>query len=230
VIVWGEVMAFENRIYSVYAILGSVDALPWSTLAWARISKALTPLLARSRGRAAIRTTQSGGVAGSMKPISFGRLGFDEESAVKWTHAQRDELASGVRAVFVGAELWAPSWTSCERDGVPPDIFFSMRSEGAMGQRGEKRCFDSVLLLAIADGLSVDVTGAQVAREIGEAVGTVLTGHQIRPWGRSAVDWAFTNAIQDLIFAGLFAPGARHDKPVSLSLLKGEWTALPVIG
>jgi hypothetical protein len=48
----------------VYAILGSVDALPWSALAWARISKALTPFLARSRGRAAIRTTQFGGVAG----------------------------------------------------------------------------------------------------------------------------------------------------------------------
>ena len=219
-------MAFQNRIYNVYAILGSVDALPWSAPAWARISKALTPLVARSRDRAAIRSTQYGGVAPPMKRIPFGRLVFDEKSAAKWTHVQRDELASGVRALFVAAELWAPSWTSCERDGVPPDVFFGMASEGAMGQGGEKRRFNSVSILAIANEVAADVTGDQVAREIGEAVGTVLTGNQIRPWGRSVGEGFFTNAIQDLPFTGLFLPGPRHDKPVSLSLLNGDWTTL----
>jgi hypothetical protein len=132
------------------------------------------------------------------------------------------------RAVFVGAELWAPSWTSCERDGVPPDIFFSMRSDRPMGQRGEKRCFGSVLLLAIADGLEADLTGAQVAREIGEAVGTVLTGHQIRPWGGSVgdrasrVDGIACNWLTPFETCLFDTPGGHGDdhRRLTLSLLK----------
>jgi hypothetical protein len=219
-------MPFHDRIYSVYAILGAVDAPPWSTSIWARIREALIPLVEHARGRTAMRSGQYTGTAPSMTRMSFGRLGLDEKSSLKWTHSRRDELASGVRATFLNAELWAPSWTICERESMAPDVFFGLAREGAIGQDAAKRCFGSTLILAIANDIDAGSDGDLAAQKIGDAVVTVFVGKQVRPWGAPVGDIGFTNAINDLPIAGLFVPGPRHEVPPSLSLLQGDWEAL----
>lgn len=219
-------MPFHDRIYSVYAILGAVDALPWSTSIWARISEALMPQVEYARGRAAMRSCQYTGTAPPMRPISFGRLGFDEKSSLKWTHSRRDELASGINTAFLNAELWAPSWTTCERESMAPDIFFELAREGTIGQETRKLCFGSASILAIANDIDASSNGDEIAQKIGEAVNTVLVGKQVRPWGRPVGGIGFTNAINDLAMTGLFVAGPRHEDPPSPSLLQGDWKVL----
>lgn len=219
-------MPFHDRIYSVYAILGAVDATPWSTSIWAHISEALMPLVEHARGRAAMRSCQYTGTVPSMTRISFGRLGLDEKSALKWTHSRRDKLASGIGATFLNAELWAPSWTTCERESMAPDVFFGLATEGAIGQEAPQRCFGSASILAIANDIDASSNGDRVAQKIGDAVATAFVGKQVRLWGTPVGDVGFTNAINDLPIAGLFVPGPRHEVPPGPSLLQGDWETL----
>lgn len=222
-------MSFHDRTYDVYAILGDGRSLPWSSLTWASISEALAQLTAHTRGPAAIRSTQLSGEAPKMRQLSFGRLGLDAKSADKWTHVRPGQLAAGTRSAFLTTELWAPSWTVCERERVPPDIYFEISSSGGeLGMPSDDRSFGSVSLLAVAEDLKVKEASEGVAKNIARAVGTVLAGRDTRPWGRSSGAASFTDAINDLVLTGLFVPGPRHDRPVDLSLFKGRWAPLAV--
>lgn len=68
-------MPFHDRIYSVYAILGAVDALPRSTSTWARISEALMLQVECARGLAATAAdTAIYSASDSIGEISLWRL------------------------------------------------------------------------------------------------------------------------------------------------------------
>lgn len=177
-----------------------------------------------------MRSCQYTGTAPSMRPISFGRLGFDEKSSLKWTHSRRDELASCIHAAFLSAEMWAPSWAACERESMAPDVFFQLVGEGMIGQETQKRYFGSASILAIANDIDASSNGDQIARKIGEVVDAVLICKQVRPWGRPVGNIGFTNAINDLTMTGLFVAGPRHEAPPSPSLLQGDWKELHAKG
>jgi hypothetical protein len=158
-----------------------------------------------------------------MKGISFGRLGLDETSRAKWSHTQDGQLASGISAMFLTAEVWAPSWSVCQKDGAPPDLFFDMSSERSGVGGGNDFAFGSAMVLAVASELELGSQTRESALHIADATKAVLVRRQKRPWGVSTGNGGFTNAIQDLSLTGLFVPGPRHEKPVGEGLLLGEW-------
>src|SRR5262249_3356812 len=129
-------MAFHDREYDVYVLLGDPAAIPpWTRLIWTDVAKALDPLMQVARDRPAVRSSQLGPGPGSpnQRSISFGRIGWNEQGHKKWTHSEDGQLASGEPAHFLTCEVWAPSWTVCQRELRAPDVYFAMRNEGGLG-------------------------------------------------------------------------------------------------
>jgi hypothetical protein len=203
-------MAFHDREYQVYVLFGKPNAPPpWVEQTWARLFHALDPLVSAARGATAVRSAQLGPKPGStyQKAISFGRIGWNEQGSKKWVHSTDGQLVSGGEAIFLSSEVWAPSWTICEREKLAPDAFFAMRSAShGASPAGSETKFNARCILAVAS----DTAKADQARSSAEAVASiidaVLRAHRVRPWGIAfGNSGAFGNAINDLNFAGSVA-------------------------
>jgi hypothetical protein len=133
-------------------------------------------------------------------------------------HQPHDSVAEDRQRQFVNAEIWAPSWTTCEKQSVAPDFYLSMRNEGALSKQV---IFNPSILLAVAkvpDDTATD-QGKTTATKIAETVSSVLRVHSERPWAGRVT----SNAINDLLVSGLFEKGPRHNRPVSVAVLRGAW-------
>ncbi|MGO9771646.1 MAG: hypothetical protein ACLPSW_19275 [Roseiarcus sp.] len=226
-------MAFYSREYEVYVVLGGPNASPpWVYSTWREASGAVDPLIEAARGRPAVRSTQLGPKSGSpnQRSISFGRVGWNDKGARKWCHSEDGQLVSSDPSRFLGSEVWAPSWTACERDRLAPDVYFAMSkafSFDASGKPNDALNFNSTCVLAVATDMGPSAVGQ--ARRSAESVASVLhaalRAHSVRPWGRPFGPGSYSNAINDLVTVGLFKPGPRHKEPVSLSMLDGSWAS-----
>lgn len=225
-------MAFHDREYDVYVVLGGPSApLPWVQSAWGDISAALDPLMQAARDRPAVRSVQLGPKPGSpnQRSISFGRIGWNDQGARKWCHSENGQLVSGGGAYFQASSVWAPSWTVCERENLAPDVFFSIDNPSPFSPKaGDAIKFSSTCILAVASDLEPNC--GEPARQSSVAISTTLQavarGHCARPWGRSIGGSAsFSDAINDLGILGLFKPGPVHVEQPSLAMFRGSWTS-----
>ena len=220
-------MRFDRR-YDLYAFLGRPDAtLPWIATSWARIAAALDPLVLAARDRAAVRTTQFDPSSAKSRVHSFGRIGWNKRGAAKWTHATEGMLLSGTRARFLTCEMWAPSWTVCERDGRSPDVYFAMRDHHAWAWSKTPLSFRACGFVAVAQDMPTvgdAVRGAAV--EVARAFDAVLFAHLARAWGEPFGDIGFSNAINDLIPAGALLGSGSLESDLSPSALKGPWVPI----
>jgi hypothetical protein len=223
-------MGLDDREFDVYVILWSAAIRPpWVQATWAAIAQALDPLMEAARESPAIRSTQlrPGEGAANKRAISFGRIAWDRRAFAKWTHREDGTLASGEPAQFLTCEVWAPSWTVCQRELQAPDVYFAMSNEprptGA-GTGGGAEAFNSSCLLAVATDPPEAMSGsaARVADALALLLQAPLRAHTTRRWG--ATRSPPMNAINDLIAAGLFKPGPRHELPVGVAMLNGSWT------
>ena len=222
-------MAFHDREYHVYVMLGQPSApAPWVEQSWAHLFPAVDPVISAARGAAAVRSTQLGPKPGSpnQSAISFGRIGWNDQGSRKWVHSADGRLVSGGDAIFLSSEVWAPSWTICERERLAPDAFLAIRSTShGMSNADSEIKFNSQCILAVAS----DIGKADQARSCAEAVASVvdaaLRAHSVRPWGIPVGGGHrfFSQAINDLTFAGVLKPGPRHQVPVSAANLAEGW-------
>lgn len=224
-------MEFHEREYNVYLVLGNPAAPPpWVHSTWVEVSRALDPLMKVARDRPAVRSSQVG--PPKERLISFGRVGWNDKGAEKWSHKEDGQLLSGAQAHFMTSEVWAPSWTTCERDRLAPDIYFAMRNEsnfGAPTQENKALSFSSACILAVASDLGPERAGQ--ARSSAESIATIIRAvgraHCARPWGCPTLDGRYySDAINDLvIIGGIFKSGPRPAVPVSPSMLNGAWVS-----
>lgn len=220
-------MAFHDRSYQVYVILGDPSSPPvWQWSRWEFVADLLGPLVTSQRGRAAVRCSQL--APGRDRPLAFGRLSWAEASHQRWTHQSPITGSESADWLFEGMEAWAPSWTVCEREGLAPDFFLSVVNEAAGAGWQEQLAFNPLVVIAMADS-----EGQPRLDQLREAVvnlsdflGSRLTVHQERDWGVATGGGGFANAIQDLDSTGLFKPGPRHRRPVDLGTLAEEWRLL----
>jgi len=226
-------MGFHDREYEVRVALSDPTAVPpWVECVWANIATALEPLIQSARDKPAVRTTQLSIGPGSpnQRAISFGRIGWNKLGASKWTHKEDGQLLSGDLAQFLTCEAWAPSWTVCEREGKPPDVFFAISNDGRTGdpskQNGSSR-YRSTCILAVARDTMTNTRDQTDTAFSGLtlALPSVLGAGCTRPWGMPFGNGFATNVIQHLTMGGLFIPGPRHNQPASLAMLKGNWQA-----
>jgi hypothetical protein len=225
-----ERMSFHDREYLVYAVFGHPTASPpWVERTWTPIFEALDPIIQMARESAAVRSTQLSPGPGSpnQRGISFGRIGWNKQGCKKWTHSENGDLVSGGRAIFLTCEVWAPSWSICQREGLAPDVYFAV--SGATGDSPTPNSgltFNSHCVMAVASDLGRSDEARRSAEAIATAVHAVLRAHCVRPWGVSVGGgFAYRNAINDLAMVGLFKPGPRHQVPVSLLSLAGTWAS-----
>jgi hypothetical protein len=218
----GVNMSFPDRQYEVFVILGDPAAQPtWTELRWKLISDILDPLVQKARDRAAVRSSQMRKGAGSpnQRSISFGRIGWNAQGHKKWLHTSPESDGNE----FIDTEVWAPSWTACEREGRAPDVYVAVRN--AQSTPTERVTFNPIFILAVAldaDGRVVSSARAS-AEALSAALGSVLRARWVRPWGIRMGGIGFTNAIGDLSTVGLFKPGPRHQQPPSVDMLEGSW-------
>ena len=227
-------MAFHDREYDVYVVLGSPAVRPpWVQPTWNGVSEALDPVMGSARERPSVRSTQLGPKPGSpnQRSISFGRIGWNDRGAKKWTHSEDGQLVSGRLAHFLTCEIWAPSWTACARDHLAPDVYFVMSNASELGHSPKSNSalkFNSHCILAVASdmGSTILEQARGSAQSIALLLRAVLQGYCVRPWGRSyGGGFSYTDAINDLAIVGLFKLGPRHKEPVSLSMLSGTWAS-----
>jgi hypothetical protein len=120
------------------------------------------------------------------------------------------------------SEVWAPSWTTCEKEHQAPDLYFAIGNED--DYRGRQLSFNSVCVLAIARDRSAEFTshGKKAAEALAQILQALVRVHRERLWsypfGQMSID-----AINYLVVTGLFKPGPRHQNPASPLILNGIW-------
>src|SRR5437870_5573138 len=99
--------------YASVVIAGKSTPELWFFEKWMPIVRALEPLVTGWEKDIAIRTTQTDG---NKQQLRFGRLGWNDKSHRKWTHASPATGAHSPAWTMINGEVWAPSWTACARD------------------------------------------------------------------------------------------------------------------
>lgn len=217
-------MGFHTANYNVYVALGDPKATPlWKWKVWQQFLPAIDPLIHAARGTPAVRSTQF--LAKLASDVKFGRLGWKEADHQKWCHGSPANKDASKSWRFLSTEVWAPSWTACEREDLAPDVFLSISDESLEGGRAKGLLFNPVVILAVVSELALlhptelD-TAVSALRELTVAK---LLACKRRPWGKSVGSDGFTNAISDLAFSGLFKPGPRHQEEPGLQLFADKW-------
>ncbi len=221
-------MAYHDREYVVYVVLGDprVEPALWTWPSWRVAVDALAPLIDDARGKPAVRTTQFEGE--SMTAVRFGRIGWNDAGHAKWVHESPSNAERCKSWQFMDAELWAPSWSDCARDGRSPDVFFAIRNEASRSRGKGALRFNPVLVLAVASDLGSEREEAalRAIRTLSAHLSAVLTVSRRRPWGRAS-GIGYTNAIRDLVTVGLFRVGHPHARAVDESTFEESWTRVP---
>lgn len=214
-------MAFCDRRYALYVLLGDAARLPlWRRERW-RLAVPLLDALVRAAGRPALRTLQR---EPDGSPAHIGRIGWSERGHRAWTIDPRRTP----QRLFEAAELWAPSWTTSQRDGRPPAVYLALRNEEACGELNGRAppAFNPTVLLAVAEDLADEQRrgGEHAAVGLAALLGAPLAAHQRqRPWGTPWGHEGYTDGIQDLLGPALFRAGSPHARPVDLATLVGSW-------
>lgn len=118
--------------------------------------------------------------------------------------------------------MWAPSWTTCEKEHRAPDVYFAFRNEDGLG--GKQLRFNPVFILAVAADRGVEITqlGRKSAGRVAQILQALVRVHCQRPWGYPFGQF-YTDAISDMVTTGLFKAGPLHHSPASIAILKGTW-------
>jgi hypothetical protein len=192
-------LAFHDREYDAFVIVAASEGQPpWSAPAWKKLADVLEPFVEASGHPAAVRTSQLAGKLGEMKPVRFGKIGWNTAGHAKWTHAGANER------FFQSVEIWAPSWAQCSARDLAPDLYVCVCNPAAAAAPH----VPPVLLLAIACDLRLDATPA--AKSIADILGSTLRARSRTPWGTPA-SGGFTRALQDLLPFGAFSSSWTED-------------------
>jgi hypothetical protein len=220
-------VGFIDRPYDAYVILGDPKSVPiWMAAEWAKTAARLDPLIAKSRDRGAVRSTQfrPGNGSPNQRAISFGRIGWNENGHRKWVHPETNAGDSQDGVEFLTAEVWAPSWTVCEKEQVAPEAFFGVRNESSSGL--EKLAFRQFVILAVAadQGDEFSWLGRKVATQISEQVAAVLRAYRRRTWGYRLDHPEREANIGDYLVSSPFKPGPVQTWEMSLEIFKRQWS------
>lgn len=216
-------MAYSDRQYRVYLVLGDIAAPPlWDWTRWTTFSEQLDPVLEACRDKAHVRVDQYDMT--NRADLKFGRLQWSPASHVKWTHSSPKTSAAYKDWSLIDIEVAAPGLSVCAKEGSPPDFFMAIHNED-YGKQPVPVRFNPRIFMAIAADMPEGVLQRveKVARSVSAMVSAQLTATIDRSWGIRSTDGYYSRAIQDIVHTGLFKLGHPHKRPVDLTTLEESW-------
>jgi len=223
-----RVMAFHDRQYQCYLVLGDPAAPPiWNWSRWLGLAQAFDPVVKLCRDKPLLRVGQFTKEK-KRKEVKFGRLVWSHDSFAKWTHGSSITAATAELWDFYYVEVSAPSLPVAGREGKPPDFFFVVANEGLIGRELEL-AFNPTVIVSIASDMPKEalVACGSAIEHVQGMVASRLSAKIVRPWGYSVGSLGgFQDAIQDIAYTGLFKVGQRHARPLDLETLAQKWEAL----
>ena len=126
-------------------------------------------------------------------------------------------------------EVWAPTWSLCEKDDQAPDVFLALANESLLGRAGKPLQFGQRLVCAIATDMGPEAAATlrQALVQLAAQQDAVFFAHTRRQWGRAAYG-GFTGAIQDMLIGGLFQPDDPHARPLDADTFRETWSLLDI--
>lgn len=226
-------MAFYDRDYEVYVILGSAE-MPelWLWDRWKTVADLFAPFTTVPRGKAALRGDRyvpNPQKPGAYKTQGLGRIGWDQRSHEKWAFGSKLMKGKSSDWKFARMEAWAPSWNVCERERTAPDFYFQMTNENMFHSANKILAFNPFILIAVSVSLDEDhrLGIRKSTGLLSSFMESKLLASRRRPWGYS-FEPGFSGAIQDLRTSGLFKVGDPHQRPVNLDTFAEQWTEVSV--
>lgn len=206
--------------YQTFFLFGKVPHEPlWQWARWTEVAALLDPLITSSRGKASIRTTQYHKTQPGKLP--FGRIGWNSAGQMKWTHESPVTAGKSNEWEFFDAEVWAPSWTICERENLAPDFYIDILN---LEQPREFPTPGCLTIIAIREELAATLP-AQIDTAIIELIGLSkpeICGYTRRSWRSTGGARGYRPYIQDLFPHDLIT----GDPSVGYSMLHPEWEML----
>lgn len=211
-------MSFNfEREYEVHLLLADPSTPPlWRADIWAKVFPILQSLATHARG---VPVTSSYQFEGSKKqPLKFSRIGWNDKGHAKWTHRQDTAYR------FLSTEVWAPSRGACTKEGLPPDLLFTLWNEGFFVQDPTFR--DTVLLAVPGDKSPLVEACSTAVLRLAEIARPKFHGRTRRPWARRFGQSAVTDSLGDMPTTGLFRIGdVGHQSPGN-NILEEQWEEL----
>jgi hypothetical protein len=215
------------KVYDLYVILGAPDSPQlWEWENWQKLAARIDPLVALSRNKAAVRTTQF--VVDQKRTVSFGQIGWNEKGHHKWTHNSPTTNKTSLGWSFLGMEMWSPTWSICEREKEAPDIYFAFLNENFWPKSNSLK-FNQTIIFAIGQRLgTVALDNARkFVLQLSSDLNSPLFAYQKRTWGKAfGNSGGFSDCIQNLASIGLFKVGNYHNRPLDLNTFAEKWELL----
>ena len=120
-------LKFHEHEYQVWMILrksNNEKIHDWEI--WRRCFNILNDAISRQLDKMAIRTNQSAPTMANWLP--FGRMTWSEKHNIKWTSKYKTGGDRVEDLEFFDTEFWLPSWTSSEKQDLPPYVFMKVQS------------------------------------------------------------------------------------------------------
>lgn len=218
-------MAYHEHEYEVYVLKGMEESADlWAWRQWELWATALTPFTLSPRGKATVRCLQYS--ADPKKMVLFGKLSWDEKSHQRWAHNSPANGEEWKRWQFLSMEAWAPSWTVCEKELVPPNFYLSMHNPNF--RLSAPRLRSPFLVCAVPSSLGQKkvMELESVLVSLSSTLTDPVLAHKKRPWGISSLGKdSFTYAIQDMTESVLSGASDfdRMRKPFNEDLLPETW-------
>ena len=203
---------FSKRIYDVrlWCAKPAGDP-PWTRRRWAQLRPAFDSLVRHGRTPVHVHTSQID--TRTRKHAQFGRLSWSSKSDDRWVHDPADHRH------FENLEVWAPSPTTCSREGRAPDIYFDITHlQGAGG-------YQWFIIAAAAHEIPA-ADRNRILTHLHECVRAEFPDHfaatATRPWGYPEGDEGFTHGMQEVSSEVSFL--LDREDFLNLSKLHGEWS------
>lgn len=221
---------FHEYEYDVYALLASSKDNPvWRWENWEKITNILNPFFATLGSDFAVRSTQLD-ITNKNKPVSFGRLSWNEKSHEKWTHASPVTGGESSKWHFLDVEVWSPSWNESVRLRRAPQCFLKITNRNLSYLRERRLSFDTVILCALSRDTGDErlLEFRKTMIRLSHSLDSRLTVYRKRMWGVSWDASGFTKSLQDLPNAGLLKTGPVDEGEIRINILdeSSEWQLL----
>ncbi len=221
-------MKYHEHGYDVFVLKG-LDVRPdlWAWSRWESLASLLAPFVKLARGKAAVRCLQYS--PDPKKMVAFGKLSWNAQSHMRWAHGSPVNADGCAGWTFLSMETWAPGWTVCEKELIPPDFYFRVKAIDCRRKSlGGSRPF---VVCAMASALGADNARhlESVLSSLAASLPASVFAHKRRPWGIGSLGaGSFTYAVQDMNESVLSGAQEfdRMRKPFDEDLLPETWRVI----